>query len=65
MTNAMTMLSDIGGICERRGVLGVADIPFAKDSPNVSLTAREFLDILKEVYFAGARFQRENDEREE
>lgn len=65
MTNGMMMLSEIGDICAKKGIHGVGDIPFTRNPSDISMSARDFLDILKEVYFAGARFERERAREDE
>jgi hypothetical protein len=49
----------VSDICEKHGILNVADIPFEKAEGYVEMSRRDFLNLLTEVYHAGIGFEKE------
>lgn len=54
-----TLLYEVSDICEKHGILNVADIPFEKAEGYVEISRRDFLNLLTEVYHAGIGFEKE------
>ena len=55
-----TLLYEVADICEKHGILNVANIPFEKTTGFIEMERRDFLNLLAEVYHAGIRFEKEN-----
>ena len=54
-----TILYEISEICEKHGILNVSDIPFGEEYGYMELDKRDFLNLLYEVYRAGAKSEKE------
>lgn len=64
MTNMLSMLGDISRICEVHGIHGIEDVPFSKNSSRICLEDKELVNIMREVYFAGARSEVERQKED-